>query len=82
MLMHLTSNQTTELLNVSFISNDGNIVETEMTEIESETLIYEVFEQPFTISTSFAHETNHGNRLNKSDELKVSRRTYQNGRKT
>ena len=33
-------NQTTELLNVSFISNDGNIIETEMTEIENETPIY------------------------------------------
>ena len=30
-------NQTTELLNVSFISNDGNIVEKEITEIENET---------------------------------------------
>ena len=62
-------NQTTELLNVSFISNDENIVETEMTEIDNETLIYEVFEQPFTISTSPAHETNHDNELNKSNNL-------------
>ena len=51
-------NQRTELLNVSFISNDENIVETEMTEIENKTTIYQVFEQPFTISTSPAHETN------------------------
>ena len=51
-------NQTTELLNVSFISYDGNIVETEMTETENETPIYEVFEQPFTIPTSPVHETN------------------------
>ena len=37
-------NQTTELLNESFISNAGNIVETVMTEIENKTYIYEVFE--------------------------------------
>ena len=62
-------NQTTEVLNVSFISNDGNIIETEMTEIENETPIYEVFEQPFTIPTSPVHETNHDNELNESNNL-------------
>ena len=61
--------QTTELLNVSLISNDGNIVETEITEIENETPIYEVFEQPFTIPTSPVHETNHDNELNESNNL-------------
>ena len=62
-------NQTTELLNVPFISNDGNIVEKEMTEIENETPIYEVFEQPFTIPTSPVHEANHDNELNESNKL-------------
>ena len=62
-------NQTTELLNVSFISNDGNIVKREMTEIENETTIYDVFEQPFTIPTSPVHETNHDNELNESNNL-------------
>ena len=61
--------QTTKLLNVSLISNDGNIVETEITEIENETPIYEVFEQPFTIPTSPVHETNHDNELNESNNL-------------
>ena len=62
-------NQTTELLNVSFINNDGNIVEREMTEIENETPIYDVFEQPFTIPTSPVHEANHDNELNESNNL-------------
>ena len=62
-------NQTTELLNVSFISNDGNIVETEMTEIESHIPIYEVFQQPFTIPASPVHETHHDNELNESNNL-------------
>ena len=56
-------------MNVSFISNDGNIVETEMTEIENETPICEVFEQLFTIPTSLVHETNHDNELNESNNL-------------
>ena len=60
--MHLISN-------LSFISNDGNILEIEMTEIENETPIYEVFEQPFTIPTSPVHETNHDNELNESNNL-------------
>ena len=64
-----TPNQTTELLNVSFISNDGNIVETWMTEIESEAPVYEVFEQPFTIPTSPVHEANHDNELSESNKL-------------
>ena len=59
-------NQTTKLLNVSFISNDENIVETEMTEIESHIPIYEVFQQPFTIPASPVHETHHDNELNES----------------
>ena len=62
-------NQTTELLHVSFISNDGNIAETEMTETENDTPIYEVFEQPFTIPTSPVHEANHDNELNESNNL-------------
>ena len=61
--------QTTELLNVSLISNDGNIVETEITEIENETPIYEVFEQPFTIPAWPAYERNHNNELNESNNL-------------
>ena len=40
-----------------------------MTEIENETPISEVFEQPFTIPTSPVHETNHHNKLNKSNNL-------------
>ena len=40
-----------------------------MTEIENETPIYEVFEQPFTIPTSPVHETNHDNELNESNNL-------------
>ena len=62
-------NQTTELLNASFIKDDGNIVKREMTEIENETPIYDVFEQPFTIPTSPVHETNHDNELNESNNL-------------
>ena len=40
-----------------------------MTEIESETPVYEVFEQPFTIPTSPVHEANHDNELNESNKL-------------
>ena len=40
-----------------------------MTEIENETPIYKVFEQPFTIPTSPVHETNHDNELKKSNNL-------------
>ena len=69
MLVHcieFAPNQITKLLNVSFVNNDGNIVETE---IENENPIYEVFEQPFTIPTSPVHETNHHNKLNESINL-------------
>ena len=38
-----------------------------MTEIENDTPIYEVFEQPFTIPTSPVHEANHDNELNLSN---------------
>ena len=69
MLVHcieFAPNQITKLLNVSFVNNDGNIVETE---IENETPIYEVFEQPFTIPTSPVHEANHDNELSESNKL-------------
>ena len=56
-------------MNVSFTSNDGNIVETEMTEIENETPIYEVFEQPSTIPILPVHKTNHDNELNELNKL-------------
>ena len=58
-----------DIESVSFISNGGNIVEIEMTEIENESPIYEVFEQPFTIPTSPVHETNQDNELNESNNL-------------
>ena len=40
---------------ITEISNDRNIVETEITETDNETPIYEVFERPFTIVTLPVH---------------------------
>ena len=40
-----------------------------MTEIENETPIYEVFEQPSTIPISPGHKTNHDNELNELNKL-------------
>ena len=47
-----------EILNVSFLSNDGNIIDAIMAEIEQETHIYEVFEPSLNIALPPIREDN------------------------
>ena len=56
-----TPHQTTpsELLNVSFRNNNGNIIDVAMAEIEQETPIYEVFEPSLNIPLSPIGDTNY-----------------------